>query len=401
MKICLISASVYSPSVFSGMETYMSTLPKKLAEKGHQVLMITTGPHSPRRASTEEIDGVKVYSFKPLNIYERSEFQGKPMFMKLLWHGFDLLWNPHPYAVIRGILKREKPDAVQIHNYRGLSSSIFSAVKSLNIPLVFTVHDYSLMCPRSSLLRNSGEICNQPRFICKLYKALKGSAVDGKPDLVTVDTHFVSDKMKEQGFFKNVRTEKVPTTPIEVVDRAVEKDFDASDILFVGNLGRFKGAHILVSAFRQLENENARLHIAGAGPDESELKGMTADDSRIIFYGLVPWEKLTELYQKASVTVVPSVFYEPLGFVILESFSNGTPVVASNIGGIPELVEDGYNGHLFEAGNAVELKDILEDLLQNPAELKRMSEGAFASAREYDINNHVLKLEELYGQLIK
>ena len=114
-----------------------------------------------------------------------------------------------------------------------------------------------------------------------------------------------------------------------------------------------------------------------------------------------PWEKLTGLYQKASVTVVPSVFYEPLGFVIMESFRSGTPVVASNIGGIPELVEDSYNGRLFEAGNVVELKNILQTLLQNPAELKRLSEGAFATAKEYDINNHILKLEELYGQLIK
>ena len=239
MKICLISASVYSPSVFSGMETYMSTLPKKLAEKGHQVLLITTGPHSPRRAFTEEIDGVKVYNFKPLNIYERSEFQGKPLFMKLLWHGFDLLWNPHPYAVIRGILKKEKPDVVQVHNYRGVSSSVFGAVKSLNIPLVFTVHDYSLMCPRSSLLRSSGEICEQPRFVCQVYKAVKGFAVDSKPDLVTADTYFVLNMLKEEGFFKNVRTEKLPTTPIEMVDDAVKKKFDNHDILFVGNLGRF------------------------------------------------------------------------------------------------------------------------------------------------------------------
>ena len=379
----------------------MRTLPKKLTEKGHQVSIITTSPRSPRRASLKEIDGVKVYSFSPLNIYERSQFRGKPLFIKLVWHGLDLLWNPHPYAVIRSILKKERPDVVQLHNYRGLSASVFSAVKSLHIPLVFTVHDYSLICPKSSLLRDSGKICDQPRLACKLYKALKSFGVGNKPDLVTTDTHFVSNKLKEQGFFKSVRTEKLPTTPIEAEGGKIEKNFSGTDILFVGNLGRFKGAHILITAFRQLKRENIRLHIVGTGIDEVEFRKIADDDSRIIFYGLMPWEKLTELYQKASVTVVPSIFYEPLGFVTLESFRSGTPVVASNIGGIPELIEDGYNGRLFEAGNAVELKNILEDLLENPAELERLSKGASESAKKYDINNHILKLEELFGQLMK
>lgn len=402
MKICLISASVYSLNIYSGMEIYMRNLPKKLAEKGHQVSVITTSPHKARKASLEEREGVKVYSFNPLNIYERSEFRRKPLFLKLVWHGFDLLWNPHPYAVIRGILKKERPDVVQIHNYRGLSASVFSAVKSLNIPLVFTVHDYSLMCPKSDLLKKSGEICDQPLLVCKLYKAFKGFAVDSKPDLVTADTYFVLDKLKEQGFFKSSRAEKLPTTPIEMTgNEKVDKDFETVDILFVGSLGRFKGVHILLTAFRQLEREDIRLHIAGAGPDEAELRKITADDSRITFYGLVPWEKLTELYRRANVTIVPSVFCEPLGFVILESFRSGTPVVGSNIGGIPEVIVDGYNGRLFEAGNVAELKSTLENLLENPSELKRLGEGAFKSAREYDISNHILKLEELYSQLIK
>ena len=84
------------------------------------------------------------------------------------------------------------------------------------------------MCPRSSLLESSGETCDQPRFICQLYKALKGFAVDSKPDLATADTCFVLDKLKERGFFKEVRTEKLLTAPIEMVDSTVEKDSDTS-----------------------------------------------------------------------------------------------------------------------------------------------------------------------------
>ena len=401
MKICLISTSLYSPDVYSGVEVYGRNLSRKLAKTGHQVSVITTSPHSPRRASLGEKESVKVYSFNPLNIYERSEFREKPLFMKLIWHGFDLLWNPHSYMVIRSILKKERPDIVHIHTFRGLSPSVFSAVKSLHIPLVFTVHDYSLICPKSSLLRASGEVCTHPSTICRLYKACKEFAVKNKPDLVTANTEFMINKQKEHGLFKNIRFDKLLITTFEVGDKIIDKDFDTIDILFVGHLGRFKGTHILIKAFKQLKLENIRLHIAGAGLDEVEFKEMAADDSRIIFYGLVPWEKLIKLYRKANVTVAPSLFFEPYGFIILESFRNGTPVVGSNIGGIPELIEDGYNGRLFEAGNVAELKNTLEKLIENLVELKRLGEGAFESAKRYDINNHILKLEELYGQLVK
>ena len=400
MRICLISTALYSPNLLSGVEVYVRNLSRQLVKRGHQISVITTSPQSSTKASMEEINGVRVYSFRPLHIYERSESQGKPLFMKLVWHGFDLLWNQHSYMVIRGILKKERPDVVHIHTFRGLSPSVFSAVKSLNISLVFTVHDYSLICPRSSLLKNSIEVCDQPRLVCKLYKALKALAVGSKPDLVTVNTDFMIRKYKEHGFFSNVRFEKFPITTFAVGDGSAYRDSETLDVLFAGQLGKFKGVQILINAFKQLGPENLRLHIAGTGPDAPEFEKMAADDSRIVFYGALPWEQLMELYKKANLAVVPSVFYEPYGFAVLESFRSGTPVVASNIGGIPELIEDGYNGRLFEAGNVAELKNILENLLESPLELKRLGEGALESAKKYDIEQHVTDLVALYEELI-
>ena len=401
MKICHISSALYSPKVLTGVEVYVRNLTRQLAKHGHQVSVITTSPESPRKATVSELDSVKVYSFCPLNIYERSESPRKPLFLKLIWHGLDLIWNPHTYMVIRGILKREEPDVVHIHNFRNLSPSVFSAVKSLHIPLVYTVHAFSLICPKSGLLRSSGSVCERPPLICKLYKAVKSLPVDGKPDLVTVNTNFMINKYREHGLFKKVRFEALPITPLEVHGEKITKDFDTIDILYAGQLGKFKGVHILISAFKQLTADNIRLHIAGMGQDAEEFKRMAADDSRITFYGAVPWEKLTELYKKANVTVVPSIFYEPYGFVILESFRDSTPVVGSNIGGIPELIEHGYNGFLFEPGNTAELKSILENLIKNPSELERLSKGAFESAKKYDINDHIVKLQELYEQLVR
>lgn len=401
MNICLISATLYSPDVLTGVETYVRNLSKQLVKKGHQVSVITTNSKSPRKDQLEELDGVRVYSFRPLNIYERAESIQKPLFYKMLWHGLDLLWNPHPYMIIRGILKKEKPDVVHLHTFRGLSPSVFGAVKNLKIPLVFHVHDYSLICPRASLLKNSGEVCDRPRSVCKLYKTLKSLAVGSKPDLVTVNTNFMISKHKEHGFFHNVRFEKFPITTFEAGEGNPERDLETLDVLFAGQLGRFKGVHILIIAFKQLKQQNLKLYIAGAGPDVREFEKMAADDPRVVFLGRLSWEQLMELYKKANLAVVPSVFYEPYGFAVLESFRSGTPVVGSKIGGIPELIEDGYNGRLFEPGNVAELKDVLENLIENPLELKRLGEGALESAKKYDINNYILELESLFKGLIK
>lgn len=110
----------------------------------------------------------------------------------------------------------------------------------------------------------------------------------------------------------------------------------------------------------------------------------------------MPDEELITLYRKANVSVVPSIWYDNSPMVIYESLTNGTPVIGSSMGGIPELIEEGYNGFLFETGNVEELKGILENLIEHPSELKRLEEGAFESVKKYDMDEHVRKLEELY-----
>ena len=91
------------------------------------------------------MDGIKVFRIKPLNLYPMYFHQEKPGIMKPFWHLMDL-WNLSSYGAVKDILKKEKPDIVHIHNFKGLSLSVFSASKDLNIPVVFTAHDCSLIC---------------------------------------------------------------------------------------------------------------------------------------------------------------------------------------------------------------------------------------------------------------
>jgi len=395
MKICFIS-NLYPPFVLGGAEISVKRTAEGLVKRGHDVLVITTSPN--RKSLIEDINGVKVYRINPLNIYTMYNHQKQPEILKLIWHGIDL-WNPHSYIVVKNILKKEMPDVVHVHNFKGLSLSVFSAVKRLNLPLIFTAHDYSLICPRANLLNGSGEICTNPLKLCKAYVNIQKYMVNNKPDVVTAPSQFVIDKLKLKGLFEDVKTMKLPLGIELSGEKAEKKSYDIIDILYVGALSKHKGVHILINAFKGLDSDNTILHILGKGKAEDEFKKIAESDQRIIFHGFVPDEKLMQLYQKANVVVVPSIWYDNSPLVIYESLMSGTPVIGSRIGGIPEFIEEGYNGFLFEAGNVDELKDKLEYLIEKASELKALEEGAFESVKKYSMGTHIKKLEKMYDDI--
>ena len=391
MKICFIS-NLYPPFIIGGAEISVGRVAEELVKKGHEVFVVTTSPN--RKSSIEDKNGVKVYQISPLNLYAMYNHQNQPELLKLIWHGIDI-WNPHSYVVVKNILKKEMPDIVHINNFKGLSLSVFSAVKHLNLPLIFTAHDYSLICPRANLVNGSGEICNNPSRLCKAYVKIQKYLVNNKPDVVTAPSQFIIDKLKASGLFEGVKTIKLPLG-IKLNDEKAEKKYDVIDILYVGALSRHKGVHVLINAFKELDYDNIILHILGKGKDEDEFKKIAGSDKKIIFHGFVPDEELMQLYQKANVVVVPSIWYDNSPMVIYESFKNGTPVIGSRIGGIPELVEDKYNGFLFEAGDVCELKEMLENPIKNLSKLKRLGDGAFESVKKYSMDMHIRKLEKIY-----
>lgn len=397
MKICLIS-NLYPPFILGGAEVSVRRTAEELVKRGNDVIVITTSPE--RRTYVEKVNGVKVYRVKQMNLYSLYHHQEKHFILKPLWHIIDL-WNPYSYKTIKDILKKETPDVVHVHNYKGFSLSSFKAVKSLNLPLIFTAHDYSLICMRANLLNSSGEICKKPSKLCEMYNKAQKEMVKNKPDLVLSPSQFVIDKLRLNGLFKGVKTLKVPLgIELNTNEKGNIRNYENLEILYMGTLGEHKGVHVLINAFKNIKNENIRLNIVGKGFYEKKLKDIAKSDNRIIFHGFLEGENLLKMYKKANITVVPSIWYDNSPMVIYESFMGGTPVIGSKIGGIPELIENGYNGFLFEAGNVIELEKILVDLIENPSRLKKLEEGALESVKKYSMENHINKLVEIYESLI-
>lgn len=398
MKICLITA-LYNSHLVGGVETYVERITSELA-KNNEVTVITTKLYHGLKSlkpSVELRGNIKIYRFYPLNIHYGFHAQKKPIWIKLIWHLIDI-WNPHTYFVVKKILKEEKPDVVHTHNLEVISTSTLSAVNSLKIPHVHTVHHYLLLNRYADLLRGGGiieEFNLIDRTYMKIMKRLSNSM-----DIVLAPSQFVLKMHVENGYFSNAKCMKLPHG-IEIENnRRIEKDYDIIDILYVGQLFKRKGVQILINAFKKIKHKNIKLHIVGKGPDIEEFKKLAGSDPRITFHGFVPEEKLLELYKKANLLVVPSIWYETFGLIILESFKCGTPVIGSKIGSIPELIKGGYNGFLFEAGNMDELKEILENLIENPSELRRLEEGAIESVKKYDMEGHIRKLEKIYRRTV-
>jgi len=392
MKIAFIS-SLYPPEIMGGAEIVVEKTAKELIKRGHQIVVIT----SSEKFGTEIHNNIKIYRL-PLNIYFLQDFPSQNIIKRTIWQLIDLL-NIKAYKKIKRILEKEAPDIVHIHNYKGLSTLSFKAVKDLNMPLAFTAHDYSPICIRSNLLNGKGEICENPRIPCKIYNKIQKFLIQDKPDIVTAPSGFVMKQLENAGLFSDAR-KIVLHNPVETETQPVEKSYDTLDILFVGSLSGHKGPDILIRAFRELENDNLRLHILGKGPDEDELRKLAEGDDRIIFHGFLSGDELMDMYQRGNMTVLPSIWYDNSPMVIYESLMNSTPVIASRIGGIPELVRDGYNGFLFEPGSVVELSRILKKISEDPSILKGLERNAYESSQKYSIEDHVKRLEEIYRGLL-
>ena len=396
MKICFLS-NLYPPNVLGGAEIVVQKMAKSMIERGHEVIVITTSPDEEEHILEE--DSVKIFQLNTTKLYptyKQTEPQGVK---KPLWHLFDL-WNGATLSAVKDILVRESVDIVHINNFKGLSLSCFKAGKDLNIPVVYESHDFSLICPRANLIRGNNTLCENRNFICNEYVNIQRRLLDDNVDLLISPSQFMIDKFHDNNFFNNVRCVKIPLG-VEYSSNKTIKDYETIDITYIGTLGKHKGVHTLITAFKDIDNENIKLHIIGKGYDEDEFKQLAMDDDRIVFHGFVDNKDILKFYEQTNVFVIPSICYDNSPLVIYESFSTGTPVIGSNIGGIPELVMEDYNGFLFESNNPESLKKKLVKVIKNKELLKKLEDNAFNSLPDNSMETMIDQIISEYTKLVE
>lgn len=397
----------YPPRSSGGASNYAKRCADALARNGHRVTVITTIPYSGFRSLNPSIrmDGnVKVIEVCPLNLYDAYKADDIPSLCKPLFY-LSNMWNAQHYFTLRRIFKTEEPDIAHFHGFDGFSFSVVDAARVLGIPRIITLHAFGLLCPRVVLLHENGRTCRKANPACQILRSLRRIVLEDRFNVVLAPSQFALDVLSENGFLQSSEKVKIPLF-IDMKEfrgsrKAEDKSRESFEVLYVGRLSRHKGVHILITAFKGLPFPDASLHIIGWGDFENSLRETSKGDDRIHFHGKMPLDMLADQYANADVTVVPSICFENSPYAVYESFCMGTPVVGSRIGGIPELIEDGHNGLLSEAGSVEELRTNLRGLIEDKEKLKNLKEGAKESASKYDISSHIHKLEEIYVRAIE
>lgn len=178
------------------------------------------------------------------------------------------------------------------------------------------------------------------------------------------------------------------------------------NILYIGRLANEKGAEFLIKAMPKINNKipDAKLIIIGDGPEKDKLKRLMERlniEKKVFFVDRVDHGRVNYWYKKSYLVVVPSIYSESFGLIGPEAMSTGRPVVASNIGGIPEWLENGKTGYLVKPGNSEAIGNSIIRLLKNPKLAKRMGEnGRKKAEKNFNIKNYAEEIEKIYRKSI-
>jgi glycosyltransferase involved in cell wall biosynthesis len=329
----------------------------------------------------------------------------------------DIVYRRSARIAMEAVLDRVRPDVVHLHNiYHQLSPSILRPIKRRGIRTVMTLHDYKLACPTYQFLDNGKicEACVPGKFRHAALKACNGSrsasalaAVEltlhtvlgaYKPvDVFICPSDFMLRKMREAKVFPERLTHIPHFCDLAQIEQATAP---GAGVLFAGRLSSEKGVDTLIDAAALLP-EGIPVTIAGDGPDMRELQARAERagvSDRVTFAGRLPSGELHRRMRDAAVVVAPSRWYENQPMVVLEAFGAARPVIATNLGGFPELITDGVTGRLVKHDDPTALAHALTALASDPVRAHEMGVAAHRDAIErFAIDPHLERLDQAYA----
>ena len=303
------------------------------------------------------------------------------------------IWSHAAAEQVRQAIRDIRPSVVHAHNTLPLfSPSIYSASAAEGVPVVQTLHNYRVVCPAATLFRDGApcEDCvgRAVPWPGVLHACYQHSRVTSGVVATMLARQHLGDGWRHVSLFIAL-TEfarrifirgGLPADRIRVKPNFVEPDpgrreGERDGFLFVGRLAPEKGIEVLLRAWEAVPRE-VTLTVAGDGPLRDLVERCATDATNIHFIGQCEPSKIIDLMGTARALIFPSIWYEGQPITILEAFAAGLPVLASRIGGVSELVEEGRNGLLFNPGDAAALADRIRELHANPPLTARMGDEA-------------------------
>lgn len=446
MRILLIAHSSL-PFTFAGTEVYTYALARQLSKEHEVTIFCRVHDSKQTEYALNQIvyKGQKIYTIN--NTFSKCR-------------GFVKTYaNKNIDVVFELVLKEVKPDIIHIQHLLFLSLGIIDVAKKNNIPIIFTSHDYWLICQKGQLIREGNILCSTvDQYLCtvclatqltlnpfsaymyrflkkcvpiswmcfcrNIYLSLVGIMPRGASNAnlkllarrehvfnaVTDIDNFIapSEFMRQKLFESGIPKEKIYFCQYGIDTKryqAVKKEkAETLRFTFIGTLLPTKGIDLLIKAFKSVKATDILLNIYGRQALYAGFEGFyrslikeKGHDSRIRFMGEIENDKIENVYAHTDVLVVPSVWYENTPLVILEALASQTPVLAARIGGIPELIQDRVNGLLFVPNDCKDLVDKLRLLSGDRALLERLRQGARALK---DIEENVREMERIYKSFL-
>ncbi len=386
----LLACAAFPPYGRGGGPTSSALIARALATRPAEVRVLVVGDQEKREQRGE----IEVVTTAPLNVYRDWLRKDKPAVQKIVWHSLEN-FNPAAYRRMKQELRSYRPDVLMTVSTENINVASWLAAKSLGIPCVHLAQSYFLMCWHGSLFRN-GANCLRCRS-CRLLSVGK-KYLSRHVDALITETDFLRRIHQEAGYFPNAQTYVIPAP----VDMPISTNRGKRVGLRVGYLGvhtREKGIEALAGAARRLaDRSDIRFLIAGTGDASytDELKARFPSNNTT-FCG---WVRAEEFYPDIDVIVVPSVWREPFGRVSVEGACFGVPAIVARSGGLPENVQHGHDGFVFEPGDDQRLAELLESLADDPDMYSRVSEGARGRAKLYTVEKIGQRLFSCLSEVI-
>lgn len=324
------------------------------------------------------------------------------------------VWSSKSQDELRQLISDFCPDIIHVHNTLPLISPVVYWVASeMKVPIVQTIHNFRLACLQAMFLRD-GEVCEdclgKTPWRGVMHKCYRGSLSASLASAISLQTHrvigtyrnkvgayialndFCRNKLVEMG----LRKERIFIKPnfVSISTTAESANGISENPLFVGRLSKDKGVEVLADAVKAFPD--VMFDVVGVGPEEHVFNGLT----NVNLKGNLPLDDVYALMRAAPFLIMPSIWYENMPRTLVESFGCGTPVIASQIGALAELVENEKSGLLFNPGSYDDLCRAIKWAIEHPAEMRDM--GGYACEkynREYTEEQNYAMLIDIYERV--
>ncbi|MEF2838214.1 MAG: glycosyltransferase family 4 protein [Oscillospiraceae bacterium] len=399
MKVLMVNKFHYRKG---GSETYYFTLAEAMKAMGHEVIFFAMEDKKNIPCEQEE--------YFVSNASVNGGIKSK---LKIILH---LTYSREAYKKMTQLLQAEKPDLVILNLvHKQITLSIIDAIKEHDpkLPIFWTMHDLIAVCPSYTMRDGNGNICEKclggDFSHCVQNKCIKGSSLMSllskheaefirrkkwydRVDLYICPSEFYRRKLTEGKFTKSPIV--TMRNPLPIGTEFDVSEADEGYVLYFGRLSPEKGVKTLIEAAKLC---GCHLVILGTGPQEAELKACAEGFTNIEFKGFQTGATLKRYVRNSRCVVMPSACYENGPYSAMEAMTMGKPLIVSNRGGLPELVEDGVNGYIFD-GKAQELADrICQMQMLSKEQYIQMGRTSLEKAQGlFDAKAYIKQIESYY-----